>query len=77
MKTIKIDQFSNINAFVNDMSTFESDIDVFHGRYVVDAKSPLGVLSLNLSNPISVVIHSENPEEIKRFDEVISKYEVK
>ena len=44
---------------LNSNSKFETDIDLESGKYVVDAKSILGILSLNLSYPLDVVVHDE------------------
>ena len=65
MKTIKVSLFSNtdVKDFVNIVSRYDFDIDLVSGRYVVDAKSIMGIFSLNLRSPITLVAHSENAEE--------------
>ena len=64
----------SINAvkdFVNIVSKYDFDVDLTSGRYVVDAKSIMGIFSLDLSKPIKVEVHAENPDgflaEVKRF----------
>lgn len=47
---------------------FESDIDVSIGKYVVDGKSALGILTVDLRKPLNVEIHSENEKEIEKFN---------
>ncbi len=68
MKSVKI-SLSSIDAvksFVNTVSKYESDFDLVSGRYVIDAKSIMGIFSLDLSKPIELNIHSED-----QFDEII------
>jgi phosphotransferase system HPr-like phosphotransfer protein len=44
---------------VNDITKFESDFDLVSGRYVIDAKSIMGIFSLDLSKPIDLNIHAD------------------
>ena len=48
-----------VKSFVNDISGFKADFDLVAGRYVIDAKSIMGIFSLDLSKPIELAIHSE------------------
>ena len=49
-----------MKAFVNEITKFDNDFDLVSGRYVIDAKSIMGIFSLDLSKPIELNIHSEN-----------------
>ena len=51
MKTIKIclNSIDKVKAFVNDITKFDTDFDLVSGRYVIDAKSIMGIFSLDLS----------------------------
>ena len=61
MKTVKI----SLKSFVNDITKFDYDFDLVSGRYVIDAKSIMGIFSLDLSKPIDLNIHAEdNVEQI-------------
>ena len=61
MKTVKI----SVKSFVNDITKFDYDFDLVSGRYVIDAKSIMGIFSLDLSKPIDLNIHADdNVEEI-------------
>lgn len=74
MKTkmeIRLKDIDKIKKFLAMVNTFNCDIDVSKGRYIVDGKSLLGILTLDLSFPINVEIHSDDQEEIKRFNEVM------
>ena len=67
MKTVSIslNSIDKVKAFVNDISKYEFDFDLVSGRYVIDAKSIMGIFSLDLSKPIDLNIHADdNVEEI-------------
>ncbi len=67
MKTVKIslNSIDKVKAFVNEVTKFDSDFDLVSGRYVIDAKSIMGIFSLDLSKPIDLNIHHEdNVDEI-------------
>ena len=67
MKTVKIslNSIDKVKVFVNEISKFDCDFDLVSGRYVIDAKSIMGIFSLDLSKPIDLNIHADdNVEEI-------------
>ena len=67
MKTVHISLnfIDKVKAFVNEITKFDNDFDLVSGRYVIDAKSIMGIFSLDLSKPIELNIHSEgNVDEI-------------
>mgnify|MGYP004670593611 CR=1 FL=1 len=66
MKSVKINlQFAeNVKVFVNIVSKYPYDIDLKSGRFVVDAKSILGIFSLDLNKPIIMEIHSDDCEDL-------------
>jgi phosphotransferase system HPr-like phosphotransfer protein len=74
MKTVSIclNSIDKVKSFVNDISTFDSDFDLVSGRYVIDAKSIMGIFSLDLSKPIVLNIHSE--DTIDTILEVLKPY---
>jgi phosphotransferase system HPr-like phosphotransfer protein len=66
MKTVKV-RLSPIEAvrdFVEAVRRYDSEIDLASGRYVVDAKSIMGIFSLDLMNPITMTIHNDNCDDI-------------
>ena len=70
--TIKLGSIDKVIYFVNYITKFDTDFDLVSGRYVIDAKSIMGIFSLDLSKPIDLNIHSEtNVDEIL---EVLEKY---
>ena len=61
MKSVKIslNSIDKVKAFVNEVTKFDSDFDLVSGRYVIDAKSIMGIFSLDLSKPIDLNIHND------------------
>ena len=61
MKTVMIslNSIDKVKSFVNDISRYDYDFDLISGRYVIDAKSIMGIFSLDLSKPIELNIHAE------------------
>ena len=49
-----------IEEFVREVSKINTDIDMVHDRYVIDAKSILGILTMNLAKPLQLNIHSDD-----------------
>ena len=72
--TINLGSIDKVKSFVNDITKFDSDFDLVSGRYVIDAKSIMGIFSLDLSKPIKLNIHGD--EDNAEIMEVIKKYEV-
>ena len=66
MKSIQISlqMASSVKEFVNIVQKYAYDIDLRSERYVVDAKSILGIFSLDLSKPINVEIHSDTCDDL-------------
>lgn len=67
MKTVKIslNSIDKVKSFVNDLTKFDTDFDLISGRYVIDAKSIMGIFSLDLSKPIDLNVHAgDNMDEV-------------
>jgi len=73
MKTfnIMLKSINDVKDFVNFVNKYDFDVDLTSGRYVVDAKSIMGIFSLDLSKPIKVEVHLDDCgsffNEIKNF----------
>ncbi|MBR2088236.1 MAG: HPr family phosphocarrier protein [Oscillospiraceae bacterium] len=67
-------QIDDVKNFVNTILRFDFDIDLKSGRYAVDAKSIMGIFSLDLSKPIELIAHTEDAEKLF---EAIDSYIVK
>lgn len=74
MNTIKIslNSIDKVKSFVNDITKFDSDFDLVSGRYVIDAKSIMGIFSLDLSKPIDLNIHAD--ENLDTILSVLAPY---
>lgn len=70
--TISLTQVKQVQEFVNLVSRFPFDVDIVSGRYTVDAKSLLGIYSLDLSRPLQVLIYSDDYEELKEALEALN-----
>jgi phosphotransferase system HPr-like phosphotransfer protein len=59
VKKIKLTTISDVTKFVNATLAAPCDIELSHGKYIVDAKSMMGVLSLDLTKPVDMTINSD------------------
>ena len=64
-----------VKNFVNEVSHLECDVDIVSGRYVIDAKSIMGIFSLDLSKPIDLNIHADGAA-LDNVMQIISKYTI-
>lgn len=67
---LKLNDVANIKKFVDIASKYSDDITLAHGDYQVDAKSILGIFSMDLSSPVELNCEREIPsltEELKEF----------
>ena len=64
---INLNLTSDINEFISIVSTVDCDVDLVRDRYIIDAKSIMGIFSLDLSKPIKLVIHSNDMNIIEKF----------
>lgn len=64
MKTVRIslNSIDKVKSFVNDIARFDAEFDLVSGRYVIDAKSIMGIFSLDISQPIDLNIHTEGDD---------------
>ena len=60
---IVLSTIADVRDFVNKVITVKYDVDLVQGRYVIDAKSIMGIFSLDLLSPIEVVAHTDDAEE--------------
>jgi phosphotransferase system HPr-like phosphotransfer protein len=72
--TVKLDTVQKVKGFVNTVAPLEGDIDLAGERYVVDAKSIMGIFSLDLSKPLTLTIH--NPATAERLVPLMAEYTV-
>ncbi len=72
--TIQLSAINDVKDFVNTVIRFDYDIDLVSGRYAIDAKSIMGIFSLDLSKPIKLQAHTDDADELVA---AIGKYIVK
>ncbi len=74
METVQImlNSIDKVKNFVNDIARFDTDFDLISGRYVIDAKSIMGIFSLDLSKPITLNIHASN--DLDKILETLKPY---
>ena len=76
MKTVQIslNSIDKVKSFVNAITQFEFDFDLISGRYVIDAKSIMGIFSLDLSKPIDLALHTTSEDEVDSIMEILKPY---
>ena len=62
--TIRLSLVENVTKFVNIVARYPFEMDLRAGRHVVDAKSILGIFSLDLSKPITLEIYSDDCQQL-------------
>ena len=72
--TLNLDTAESVKHFVNVVNKFDYDMDLRSGRHVVDAKSILGIFSLDLSKPIALNAHTDDADKfLKDIDKFLVK----
>ncbi len=61
---IKLSTIEDVKKFVNAVTLYNGEADLSSGRYVVDAKSIMGIFSLDLANSIKLTIHNDNADDL-------------
>ena len=61
---ISLNSIDKVKSFVNEITKIDYDFDLVSGRYVIDAKSIMGIFSLDLSKPIDLNIHAEDDSDV-------------
>lgn len=61
---VNLQSIDDVKAFVHLVNEFPYEIDLAAGRYIVDAKSIMGIFSLDLTVPVDVHIHSEEADDL-------------
>ena len=59
-KEISIKTIDNAKELARITSKYDEDIDLIRGRYVIDAKSIMGIFSLDLLHPATILIHTDD-----------------
>lgn len=70
---ITLKSINDVKDFVNIVNKYDFDVDLTSGRYVVDAKSVMGIFSLDLSKPIKVEVYAD---ESTAFDAEVNRFKI-
>ena len=71
---IKLNSLEKVKRFVDEVTTFDCDVDILYRRYILDAKSIMALLSADLTETLKAVIHTDDYEELKRFYEIMEDF---
>lgn len=71
---IKLNSINDVKTFVELVCEFDFDVDLVSGRYVVNAKSLMGIFSLELASPVTMRVYTE---ETENFEKRLSAFIVK
>lgn len=69
---IKLNETNDVKEFVNAAGKCDFDIDIYYNRIIIDAKSVLGILSMDLTKPLTVQCYGEN----QAFVQTLQKFAV-
>ncbi len=72
--TVSLNSIEKVKEFVNLVNTFDGDFDLVSDRYVIDAKSIMGIFSLDISNPLRLDIH-DNVTELDKVEDALKKFQ--
>lgn len=74
-KKIKFKNFEEVANFIDDMTLINTDVDVISNKYIVSAKSIMGLLTLDLSKVLDIYFYgNEESKDFKKFINIIEKY---
>ena len=71
---IMLNTINDVKVFVNTVSKYDFDVDLISGRYAIDAKSIMGIFSLDLSKPLDLNIHANTESEVESILTVLAPY---
>jgi phosphotransferase system HPr-like phosphotransfer protein len=74
MTYVLLNSVNKVNKFTKIVDNIEEDIDIKGGRYIVNAKSILGIFSLNLAEPLELIIHTEDENRINQIKDLLVDY---
>ncbi|MBE5902056.1 MAG: HPr family phosphocarrier protein [Lachnospiraceae bacterium] len=71
---VNLNSIDKVKSFVNTISQFDQSFDLISGRYVINAKSIMGIFSLDLSQPIELRIQNEEAGDMNEVMEALKPY---
>lgn len=75
--TVILNEVDKLKDFVNEVSNFDTDFDAVRGRYVIDAKSIMGMMSLDLSKSVDIIVRpkTDDDSEIEKILETLKRFQ--
>ena len=73
-KYIFLNNVDKVEKFINDIAIINSRVDLVFEDNIYDAKSILMILSIDLCKKLKLVLHSDNEDEIRKFNEIAEEY---
>ena len=70
--TLKLKDMNEVKRFVDITSQYSEDMALVHGRYVVDAKSILGIISMDLNQPVELVCDHVNDKLVNDLKDFLA-----
>lgn len=67
---IKLNSIDDVKEFCGQTNSCKFDVDVLSGRYAVDAKSIMGIFSLDLTKEVELAVHANDDESEDFFDNI-------
>lgn len=76
MRKVKIKLYGveEVKKLVNTITEYDYEFDLTSGRYIIDAKSMIGIFSLDLVNPLTLVIHCDDEEVVQEILQRLSDF---
>lgn len=71
---VKIMTIDNVKKFVQICEHYKEDIDLRSGRYIIDAKSIMGIFSFDLTKPLEIYINTNNTDIIQKFNDELNEF---
>ena len=73
---IKLDTIDKVKKFIRIVDSFENDIDLISGRYLINAKSIMAIFSLELTRPLDLIIHDASISDVSRLQKEMEEFRV-
>ena len=71
---ISINTIDKVKRFVNLTNQCEADVDIISGRLLVDAKSIMGIFSMDLTRPMTLRVHESNIEKLEEYKKMFEEF---
>lgn len=71
---ISINTIDKVKRFVNLTNRCEADVDIISGRLLVDAKSIMGIFSMDLTRPMTLRVHESNIEKLEEYKKMFEEF---